>query len=386
MVLNMIEVQFSDNSYIIVGIDKALQSHVNGYLHYLSVVGKSPNTVRTYAYHICLWLRYCDEYGIHCLSVGVGEMSRPIDTFTGFMRWLQYPDLREGILHLSGEAPARTDRTVNLIMSAVLSFYSYLSADNVLPPLPLYRPQKMNGSYKPFLSELYHHSLIKDTSILKKPEATQNIQFITRDQYKEMLRHCYLLRDKLIIALLFEGGLRLGEALGMHLSDLNQLEEGIVKITPRNNNENGARVKRMAGGSIKVPDYVVAGLLDYINSDRSNYDSEYLFIAFSGPRKGLALKADSVEKLFDRISKEMNLEIHPHMLRHGFATEKLAAGWELMDIQAYLRHKSIRTTEIYAFYSNELKIRKMQTFFEVNNAKLKESADAIIRQKTRTDQ
>ena len=42
MVLNMIEVQFSDNSYIIVGIDKALQSHVNGYLHYLSVIGKSP--------------------------------------------------------------------------------------------------------------------------------------------------------------------------------------------------------------------------------------------------------------------------------------------------------------------------------------------------------
>ena len=65
------------------------------------------------------------------------------------------------------------------------------------------------------------------------------------------------------------------------------------------------------------------------------------------------------------------------MLRHGFATEKLEAGWQMMDIQAYLRHKNISSTQIYATYSNELKKEKMRQFFEKNQDDMKVIADGI---------
>ena len=384
----MIEVTYSaeTKTYNIIGAKGQIENLTNGYLNYLRVTGKSPNTVRTYAYHLCLWLRYCDEKNIDCLTIYGTKDSRPVDMFTDYMRWLQYTDLHQGIIHLSKEEAERSNRTINQIMSAVLSFYSYLSSNNVLPELPVYRTQRVNGAYKSFLSEMYHHSVTAESSILKKPEEPHKMEYITREQYREMLQHCYLLRDKLILALMFEGGLRLGEVLGVHICDLKQLEDGIVQIVSRENNENGARVKRMAEGVIKLPDYVITGLLELLCKDLEQYDSEYLFVAFSGPRKGKALKPDSVEKLFNRISREMNFEIHPHMLRHGFATEKLACGWTLMDIQAYLRHKSIRTTEIYAFYSDELKIRKMQSFFSNNEEKMKEVANAIKGIKRGTDQ
>ncbi|WP_024857277.1 site-specific integrase [Ruminococcus albus] len=67
------------------------------------------------------------------------------------------------------------------------------------------------------------------------------------------------------------------------------------------------------------------------------------------------MKADNVEKLFARLSKKVGYKVHPHMLRHGFATEKLEAGWQMVDIQAYLRHKNLSSTQIYATYSDELK-------------------------------
>ncbi len=373
------EVRFiqDENKYILEGTDTSSLTEANKWLHYLAATGKSPNTVRSYAYHLCLWLRFCEVKDTDCLKVFANTECRPVDFFTDFLCWLQYPDLHEGILHLSKEAPQRSNRTLNLIMSAVLSFYEYLSSNNALSELPVYRTQRINSAYKSFLSELYHHSLTTQSSLLKKPVVTNPVEYITREQYHEMIQHCYLLRDKLILSLLFEGGLRLGEALGIHLCDLDQLEEGVIRITPRENNENGARVKRLAEGIIKIPDYVVTWILRYLSTDLADFDTDYLFVSFSGPRKGLALKPDSVEKLFQRISDEMHTDIHPHMLRHGFATEKLASGWELIDIQAYLRHKSIHTTEIYAFYSNDLKIRNMQKFFTDNYEKMKETANAI---------
>ena len=67
-------------------------------------------------------------------------------------------------------------------------------------------------------------------------------------------------------------------------------------------------------------------------------------------------------------SKEVvktGIKVHPHMLRHGFAQEKLEAGWQLEQIQAYLRHKNPTSTEIYAQFTDALKISKMQEFEEV---------------------
>ena len=250
-------------------------------------------------------------------------------------------------------------------MSAVLDLYRYLSANGEIKQLEVYRMQMVGGQFKPFLYELIKHKTQVMSSIFKKPIVSEPVRAITRKEYNIIFQACVNNRDKLLIALLFEGGLCLNEALGMHLCDISEIEDKIVHIVARENNENGARVKGNAEGIVYLPDYVVDLLLKYINEDVLEYDSDFLFINLYGSNKGTPFKDCTIEQLFIRLSKKTGIKVHPHMVRHGFAQEKLEAGWQLEQIQAYLRHKNPTSTEIYAQFTDALKISKMQEFEEV---------------------
>lgn len=108
-----------------------------------------------------------------------------------------------------------------------------------------------------------------------------------------------------------------------------------------------------------VNKYVVDLLLDYINEDALEYESDFVFINLYGRNKGFPMKYGSAEKLFERLSNDAGFEVTPHMLRHGFSQEKLESGWTLEQVQAYLRHKNVTSTEIYAQYTDVMKIEKM---------------------------
>ena len=350
-------------------------SDANNFLTFLSVSGKSPHTVRSYAYHLSIFFDFCEQFSLDYMEL-FKTGSRPVDTMVSFMTWLQYPDYSKKILHLEKEGPIRSNSTVNIIVGTVLSFYEYLASNKQIEDPSFYRYQRVNTPYVSFLSELMHHELYYKRSILMKPTVPKVIHPVTRAQYAELIKYCTSRRDRLLLALLFEGGLRLSEALGIHLSDLSELEQGIISIIPRENNENGARVKNYAKGIIKVPDYVIDVLLKYLDEIKA-YDSDYLFLNIAGRNKGQPLKADTVEKMFLTLSKKAGYKVHPHMLRHGFATEKLEAGWQMVDIQAYLRHKSINSTHIYATYSDELKKEKMRSFLVERERELLEIANEI---------
>ena len=121
---------------------------------------------------------------------------------------------------------------------------------------------------------------------------------------------------------------------------------------------------------------MIDSILLYIE-ETENYNSDFLFVNLSGKNEGKPLKADTVEKMFAVLSNKVGFKVHPHMLRHGFATEKLEAGWQMVDIQAYLRHKSINSTQIYATYSDELKKEKMRVFLDEKAEDLSEIANDI---------
>ena len=64
---------------------------------------------------------------------------------------------------------------------------------------------------------------------------------------------------------------------------------------------------------------------------------------------------DNVDDLFDRLGKKTGItELHAHMLRHGFATEKLWYGWTLERISRWLRHASLSSTMIYIHIFDEI--------------------------------
>ena len=366
--------------YLLLDDNFQIIDEVYRYLRFLDSTGKSPNTLRSYAYHLKLFYQYATENNLDIFELFNNKKNKPIDILSNFMFWLQYPDTSRQQFHFEKENAKRSNNTVNLIVSTVLEFYEYLHRNNEIDEFNLYRSQRTNKYFKGFLYEMFKHNVENKRSILKRPVEYATVNALTRKQYNELLSVCNCRRDQLLLAFMFEGGERLSEAIGTHLCDLNNLEDGIVKIVPRINPENNARVKNYAGGLIKLPSYVIDLIIDYLTYDISNYDSDYLFLTLHGSNEGKPLQAATVEKLFARLSKKVGFKVHPHMLRHGFATEKLEAGWQMVDIQAYLRHKNLSSTQIYATYSDELKKEKMRSFLDKSSEKLKGTADELKKQ------
>ena len=349
-----------DDNYIVV-------DEVYRFMKFLDACEKSPNTLKSYVYNLKHYYEYMNKQGIPvkdlCNNAGHG----PIDILSSFILWLQYPDAVNGIFHIGGEDCLRSNITVNHIMDVVLSFYQYLASNNEIQELEVYKRQRSNEQFKSFLYELIKRKKEVSKSIFKKPVPDVPVEGITREQFKILFGLCNNRRDRLLLAMLYEGGLRLNEGLGFHLCDITQIEDNIVQIIARENNENGARVKRLAEGIIFLPDYVVDLLLDYINEDIIKYDSDFLFLNLYGKNKGRPLRDNTVEQIFLRLSNKIGFKVTPHMLRHGFAQEKLESGWPMEQVQAYLRHKNPTSTQIYAKYTDSMKIKQMQNFVDIHD-------------------
>lgn len=347
-----------DDSYVPV-------EDVNAWLLFLQRVGKSPNTVKNYAESICQFYRFMEQKQLDPIHVFDTPGIAPIDLFSEFMFWLQYPDLT------GNPNPIRKNVTVNHIMDVVISFYDYLTKAGRANPLDIYRVQRNVNGYAGFLSELMKETQYKYANILKMPEPSKYVNGITREQYNAMVKACRNRRDAILIGLMFEGGLREGEALGAHVCDLDRLQDHIFRIVPRKNNENGARVKNYASGIVYLPDYLVSMINEYLINDIASYDSDFLFLNLYGSNRGKPENAANLRDLFDRLGRKLDIHpLHPHMCRHGFGKEKLNSGWSYQEVQAYLRHRDIASTKIYAQYTDEKKIIRMREFLDKKHVTL----------------
>lgn len=355
--------------YIVIDDNLLPISEINRYLHHLDNLGKSPNTQKSYAFNLMLFCQYMSYVKIGIKDLCACPDKGPIVILSEFVLWLQYPDYSKNILHIEKESCARSNRTINHVMSVVLGFYQYLAMNDEIEQLEAYRLQLSSNQFKPFLYELVKHKTKIMSSIFKKQVPSVPVEAITRQEFNTLFNLCSSRRNKLLLSLLFEGGLRLNEALGMRISDVAHLEDKIINIVARENNENGARVKGNSEGCIYLPDYVVDLILDYINEDILEYESDFLFLNLVGRYKGKPLRDNNIEQFFIRLSLRAGFRVRPHMLRHGFAQEKLEAGWPLEQVQAYLRHKNPTSTLIYAQYTDVMKIEQMQKFINVMNNK-----------------
>jgi len=334
---------------------------VKRFLKHLDACGKSTNTLKNYAYQLKIFYEYMNEKDISPLYL-FNERANPIDVLSNFMLYLEYPNITDKIIPIQGDKPKRCPNTINTIMQTVLQFYNYLADNEELVGINLYKKVRNNTQFMPFLYEMNKQKKQRKQYILKKRVSKKDeVEFITREQFRQLMNACNNNRDKLIVSFMFECAMRESEVVGLHICDVF-VADNKIKIVSRKDNINGAFVKNGAEGTVFMTKEMAEIYYEYILNEFSDYDSDYAFVNLKGPNKGRPIKAQTVIKLFERLSKKVGFNVHPHMCRHGFATEKISSqcGWSLAEISAYLRHTNIQSTMIYTHYTDEFKKEKIK--------------------------
>jgi integrase/recombinase XerC len=140
------------------------------------------------------------------------------------------------------------------------------------------------------------------------------------------------MRNKAIILVLVDCGLRLGELLNLKLFDIN-MEQQLMKA----DGKTGERVVRFGATTGKA----LRRYLKLRSKVNGNNDSLWL------TEKGITLKDSSVETMFIKLCKRTGIRVHPHLLRHTFATMWLRNGGDSLMLQRLLGHTTLMMTNRY---------------------------------------
>jgi integrase/recombinase XerD len=308
---------------------------VEEFLAFLSAKGSSPLTVRTYAHGLALFLRFTDEAGLSWETIGLSDVAE-------FVFWLRRPAANVIVIH--PDASGRAASTVNKILAAVSSFYDFQarSGSVVAERLHAWR-QIANRSYKPFLHHVTKSKPMR-TSVLRVRTVSRLPATLTADHVGALVESCDRLRDRFLLMLLYETGMRIGQALGLRHEDVRTWER-IVRIVPRDDNANGARAKTRVEHEIPVSSRLTTLYSDYMHAEYGELDSDYVFVNLWGGAHGHALSYSAVDGLVRRLRARTGIEFHVHQLRHTHATEMLRCGVRLEVVSKRLGHSSIQTTQ-----------------------------------------
>jgi integrase/recombinase XerC len=161
-------------------------------------------------------------------------------------------------------------------------------------------------------------------------------------------------RDRAILELLYASGLRVSELTGLNLADIDR-KDRILRVLGKGSKE---RIVPYGG---KAEQALVAyePLRDALLSKAgSRGDSQAVFLNHLGTRLTPRTVARIVKKYVRLVN--VNWDLHPHSLRHAFATHLLADGADLRAIQELLGHSSLSTTQRYTHAS----IRQLMEVFD----------------------
>jgi integrase/recombinase XerD len=150
------------------------------------------------------------------------------------------------------------------------------------------------------------------------------------------------LRDRAMLSLMYSSGLRVSELVQLKLRDLD-LGRGVL-------NAFGKGSKRRI---VPVGEVALAHLEAHLAAQRAPTRGSAGGLVFHSPR-GKPWTRQMVWKLVGRYARSVGLpgHVHPHRLRHSFATHLLAGGADLRTVQTFLGHSDIVTTEIYTHVSS----------------------------------
>lgn len=338
--------QDNDDFQILIQPSKYLKHKVNQ--------NCSINTVRQIAFSLSYYFNYLNEQGTDTETVLKMNYAMQQRHFMEYLYWLKM-----------GKHSERTrvpmNNTCNSYLQAVFGYYEFLELEYHSEPLKVLqfsevgisttvgvRLRKQITTFKGYLSPEKHESKI-----------------ISRTNLEQLLIATSNLRDRLLLLLLAETGLRIGELLGIRYEKDIDFDKRIITVRYREDNENAARAKYAEERRVSYSadaDYLLSAYLSEYQSVLRK--QEYLFVVLHGKTRGCPLTVNAVYSTLRTLKKQTGIETTPHMLRHYFANERRKAGWAIELISRALGHKHIETTEQYLHIEDDELIEATKQYME----------------------
>jgi integrase/recombinase XerD len=352
--MRVVEIETEDHQKRYVVIDGAgiLVEPIARYLKYLDRINSARQTLRSYAHTLKLYWEYLIQQKLDWQRVTLDDLAR-------FVLWLKLPSGSLKVLPAQPVPQARSNRTINHALTVVRSFYDYHwrleeVERNVKEATTTFLPARARR-YKSFLHHLTKGSPVEKNILKQKEAKRQRPKTITKDQVQQLLDACGNQRDRLLIRLLYESAIRLGEALALWVQDVD-VAENKLHICDRGPLENGAEIKTIhSPRALDVSADLIDEIVAYVGiAHTAEVETNHLFIKRQGTRTGQALTYADVDSLFRRLRSRTGIAVTPHILRHTMLIALAEQGWAPELLQVRAGHASFQQTyQTYVHPSRE---------------------------------
>jgi integrase/recombinase XerC len=274
-----------------------MQEVFNKYIDYLQVErNASPYTVRNYTDTLLEFFDFVRGKGIESL------------------REVNKQTLRSYLAHLMEQGRAKS--SIARRLSAIRSFYRYLLREEMVTvsPAATTTSPRLDRRLPSFLT-VEEAKLLVESPDLSQPQGQ---------------------RDRALLELLYASGLRISELVNMNVEQVNPATNEI-RVWGKGAKERVVLIGAPAARALSV--YISQGRPELLGGKRNNA----LFVNRYGGR----LPARRVQKIMEKYARTIDKKVHPHMLRHTFATHLLDGGADLKVVQELLGHADLSSTQIY---------------------------------------
>ncbi|MGA0097190.1 MAG: tyrosine recombinase [Bacilli bacterium] len=206
------------------------------------------------------------------------------------------------------------------------------------------------------------HLKMNPFALIHTPKVAKTLpEIIDESQVHQLLQDKFnhdstlVMRNIALVELMYGSGLRASEVVNLTMQDVN-LPQRILRILGKGNKERIVPLTKPCQQAITLYLKDVRPVL--IQGLETSLVSNHVFLNHQGKR----LTVRGLEYILQQLAKQSGLAmaVHPHQLRHTFATQLLDNGADLRTIQELLGHASINTTQIYTHVSKAALIKEYQ--------------------------
>lgn len=318
---------------------------------YLVAIDASSNTIASYARHLGLFFRWLDIRQLSWEQINF----RILTSFAIDLRDGTLPALRR-----TGEyrkTKPRSAATCKAVMAAVYAFLEYWRLEGRGPTdLQLYREDATSRrSTRHFLAHVEHQRANKQRRLKFKgttPPPPRTIDF--ENDFEKLVNAASTWRDRALLSALYDGGLRISQALGLHHGDLDFARKS-ARVIRRTDNANLALSKQRNSFTVDLPkrffDYYSRSLVE--EQIALSIESDFVFVNLAPTHRGRAMGYRNAEQVIKTIGKRAGVDVGPHWLRHTHASALAAEGWSAPQIAARLGQSSPSSADVYIHLARE---------------------------------